>query len=67
MFYEEEVVHEKDEVDEMVDSYLRTAKTTELSALKFWKQYESAFPYLAILARKFLSVPAAVERKGCSQ
>ena len=43
----------------MVESYLRSAKGSDLSALDFWKAHEKTYPHLASLAKKYLSVPAA--------
>ncbi len=59
MFYDEEISIEKDEVDDMVEDYLKTAKSSDLPALKFWKKYKCVFPFMATLARKYLSVPAS--------
>ena len=50
----------------MLDEYIRTiSEQQHKDALLFWKTYERVFPYLAKLARKYLSVQAssaAVER-----
>ena len=50
----------------MIDEFVRIASESKITdALKFWKLYESHFPQLADLARKYLSVQAssaAVER-----
>ena len=59
MLYNEDKTSETDELDEMIEAYLRAAKSSEMSALKFWKKYQSVFPSLSSLARKYLSVPAS--------
>ena len=57
---------EIDDVDKMIDEYVRTVSENKFTCtLNFWKTYESIYPSLAKLAKKYLSVPAssaAVER-----
>ena len=57
---------ENDDVDNMIEEYIRTVSENKFSCtLNFWKTYESIFPALAKLAKKYLAVPAssaAVER-----
>ena len=70
---DEEVMEENDS-DKMVNDYIRVVHDNQqlddldnigIDALVFWKKYESVFPILAKLAKKYLSVQAssaAVER-----
>ena len=55
---------ELDETRKMIEEYVRVVNDqqqllkfdTHTNALEFWKKYESSFPILALLARKYLSV-----------
>jgi hypothetical protein len=52
-------------LDIIINEYIQTARNSDLSALDFWKTYETRFPALSNLARKYLSIQAssaAVER-----
>ena len=59
VLYEEEESTAVDELDTMVDNYLKAAKASALPALEFWKQYKNIFPHIASLAQKYLRVPAS--------
>lgn len=48
-----------DLMDKCISEYLLSATSTSLKALDFWKVHEQKFPGLAIMAKKFLGVPAS--------
>ncbi len=65
VLYSTEIELEKSSNDSMIEDYIKAARTTELTALDFWRTYEKVFPSLARLAKKYLSIQAssaAVER-----
>ena len=64
--FEENCGDKVDEAESIINEYSRLVSERKFPCtLDFWKTYEKTFPELAILAKKYLSVPAssaAVER-----
>jgi len=61
-FYEEAStqIENLDDMDLIIDKYVKIVSSANYTdTLAFWKAHESTLPILALLAKKFLAVPAS--------